>query len=116
VGSYAIWKLAPEARVFIDGRFETVYPKPVIDDYFAFMHGSEGWERSARRLSDGGRRRAALARHPSAALRAIGSRLRLLRSRVAVFVRPTPTNQAALDRLALLSDRSAFARAETVFP
>lgn len=44
-GAFAIAKLAPESKVFIDGRFEAVYPQRVIDDYFAFMHGTDGWER-----------------------------------------------------------------------
>ena len=44
-GSYAIWHLPPGSKVFIDGRFETVYPDDVIRDYFAFRQGTPGWER-----------------------------------------------------------------------
>jgi len=43
-GSYAIWNLPAGSKVFIDGRFETVYPEEVIRDYFAFRAGEPGWE------------------------------------------------------------------------
>jgi hypothetical protein len=33
-GEYAIWKLYPDCRVSIDGRFRTVYPEKVLDDHF----------------------------------------------------------------------------------
>jgi hypothetical protein len=115
-GSYAIWKLAPESRVFIDGRFETVYPPRVIDDYFAFMHGTEGWERL---LDDYPTEVVVVQRwrdiHPRLFQR---KDLTYVYSDPAalVFVRRTPTNEVALDRLARLWDRSAFASPETVFP
>lgn len=35
-GEYAIWHLAPDLRVSIDGRRETVYSKPVIDQHIGF--------------------------------------------------------------------------------
>ncbi len=42
-GEYAIWKLYPDNRVSIDGRFDTVYPIDVIKDYLMGqvreMHG-----------------------------------------------------------------------------
>jgi hypothetical protein len=115
-GSYAIWKLAPGSRVFIDGRFETVYPPRVIEDYFAFMNGGEGWERL-------------LDEYPTEVV--VVQRWRDIHPRLfqrpdlvyvysdpaaLVFVRRTATNAEALDRLARLPDRSALARAETVFP
>ena len=33
-GEYAIWKLYPDCKVSIDGRFRTVYPEDVIADHF----------------------------------------------------------------------------------
>jgi len=38
-GAYVIWHMAPASRVFIDGRYDTVYPERVIDDYLAFDRG-----------------------------------------------------------------------------
>ncbi len=35
-GQYLIWHLAPGSKVFIDGRYETVFPIKVIDDYLRF--------------------------------------------------------------------------------
>jgi len=34
-GEYAIWKLHPDCRVSIDGRFRTVYPEKVLADHFS---------------------------------------------------------------------------------
>ncbi len=44
-GEYLIWHLAPESKVFIDGRYDTVYPPQVIKDYFVFESGSPDPER-----------------------------------------------------------------------
>jgi hypothetical protein len=44
-GGYTRQHLGEAARVFIDGRFEAVYPPQVMDDYFAFVDGAPGWER-----------------------------------------------------------------------
>lgn len=38
-GEYVIWHMAPASKVFIDGRYDTVYPPDVIDDYLAFHFG-----------------------------------------------------------------------------
>jgi fluoride ion exporter CrcB/FEX len=35
-GEYLIWHLAPSSKVFIDGRYDTVYPLRVIEDYVDF--------------------------------------------------------------------------------
>jgi hypothetical protein len=37
-GEYLIWHL-PASRVFIDGRYDTVYPSKVVDQYLAFING-----------------------------------------------------------------------------
>ena len=50
-GEYLIWHLAPESKVFIDGRYDTVYPPQVIDDYFVFEAGSPDPERVLRPIS-----------------------------------------------------------------
>ena len=34
-GEYAIWKLYPDSKVSIDGRFRTVYSEDVLNDHFA---------------------------------------------------------------------------------
>jgi hypothetical protein len=38
-GEYLIWHLAPASKVFIDGRYDTVYPQKVIDQYLDFTGG-----------------------------------------------------------------------------
>jgi len=38
-GEYVIWHMAPASKVFIDGRYDTVYPPAVIDDYLAIQYG-----------------------------------------------------------------------------
>lgn len=115
-GAYAIAKLAPRSRVFIDGRFEAVYPPQVIDDYFAFMHGTDGWER----LLDA---------YPTDVV--VVQRWRNIHPRLfahpefqyvysdpaaLIFVRRSPANDPTLERLASLGDRFDFPRYETVFP
>jgi hypothetical protein len=42
-GEYAIWKLYPDNKVSIDGRFDTVYPVDVINDHFNGAESFEGW-------------------------------------------------------------------------
>ena len=41
-GEYVIWHMAPASKVFIDGRYDTVYPPDVIDDYLTFQYGEAG--------------------------------------------------------------------------
>ncbi|HUN57256.1 MAG TPA: hypothetical protein VMU41_04020 [Candidatus Binataceae bacterium] len=36
-GEYLIWHLAPQVKVFVDGRYDTVYSYPVINDYIRFI-------------------------------------------------------------------------------
>jgi hypothetical protein len=38
-GQYLIWHLAPDSKIFIDGRFDLVYPPAVVRDYIAFFFG-----------------------------------------------------------------------------
>ena len=41
-GEYVIWHMEPPSSVFIDGRYDTVYPLQVINDYMAFARGEPG--------------------------------------------------------------------------
>jgi len=41
-GGYLIWRLHPDRRVFIDGRY-TPYPAQVIGDYLRMVNISRGW-------------------------------------------------------------------------
>jgi hypothetical protein len=41
-GEYLIWHLWPGSKVFIDGRYDTVYPEKVIDDYLTFYFNRPG--------------------------------------------------------------------------
>jgi hypothetical protein len=38
-GQYLIWHLEPDSKVFMDGRYDTVYPQPIIDQYLEFVSG-----------------------------------------------------------------------------
>lgn len=42
-GEYLIWTLAPRCRVSLDGRFETVYPREVYQEYFDFLYARPNW-------------------------------------------------------------------------
>ena len=42
-GEYLIWTLAPQCRVSLDGRFETVYPREVYREYFDFIYARPQW-------------------------------------------------------------------------
>jgi hypothetical protein len=115
-GSYTIHHAGDRLRVFIDGRFEAVYPPAVLDDYFQFVRGGEGWER-------------ALDAYPTDIVlvsRAHGIHPRLFArddfmyvhsDRAAlVFVRRNEINRAALDRLTRLARRPPLPATDTVFP
>jgi len=43
---YCIWKLYPDCRVFLDGRFLSAYGSKTVTDYFGFLYLSEGWEKA----------------------------------------------------------------------
>ena len=42
-GSYAIWRLYPDCRVSIDGRYETVYPESTYEAVRGFFSATPGW-------------------------------------------------------------------------
>ena len=41
-GEYLIWHLPPDSKVFIDGRYDTVYPQAVLEKLFAFTYNQAG--------------------------------------------------------------------------
>ncbi len=41
-GQYVIWHLSPPSKVYIDGRYDTVYPANVIDNYVSFHFALAG--------------------------------------------------------------------------
>jgi hypothetical protein len=42
-GEYLIWKLYPDIRVSIDGRYSTAYPMKVIREHWDWMEGKKAW-------------------------------------------------------------------------
>lgn len=115
-GSYAIWKLPAGSRVFIDGRYETVYPESVIREAFAFQDGADDWQRL---LDD----------HPTDVV--VVQRVRGLQARMMarddfeyvysdpasfVFVRRNERMRPVLEALRGAADRAAFPVEPAVFP
>ncbi|MFC1862359.1 hypothetical protein ACFL1Z_00215 [Thermodesulfobacteriota bacterium] len=43
-GEYVIWKLYPDCKVSIDGRFRTSYPESVINDHFILLDNPERYK------------------------------------------------------------------------
>ena len=43
-GEYLIWKLFPDCKIALDGRYETVYPESVAKEYFNFIRARANWE------------------------------------------------------------------------
>ena len=50
-GEYVIWKLYPDCKVSIDGRFRTVYPQEVIDAHFGVLRDDLKYEELLDRYS-----------------------------------------------------------------
>lgn len=48
-GEFFIWKLYPQIRVSIDGRYTTAYPMEVIQEHWEWMEGKKGWRKSLER-------------------------------------------------------------------
>ena len=42
-GEYLLWVLYPQCRVALDGRYETVYPDEVSQEYWDFIQGRSNW-------------------------------------------------------------------------
>jgi hypothetical protein len=42
-GEYCLWKLYPQCHVAIDGRYETVYPQSLNQEYFDFLNARKNW-------------------------------------------------------------------------
>ncbi|MGA9753533.1 MAG: hypothetical protein WBV23_00165 [Desulfobaccales bacterium] len=49
-GEYALWNLYPHCRVAIDGRYETVYPHAVCQEYFDFIKARGNWRQFLHRF------------------------------------------------------------------
>jgi hypothetical protein len=49
-GEYALWNLYPHCRVAIDGRYETVYPHAVCQEYFDFIQARGNWRHFLQRF------------------------------------------------------------------
>jgi hypothetical protein len=43
-GNYLLWMLYPQCKVALDGRFESVYPVQVTNEYFDFLFGRANWQ------------------------------------------------------------------------
>jgi hypothetical protein len=43
-GEYVLWKLYPDCKVSIDGRFRTAYPEEVLDDHFGAIKDESRWK------------------------------------------------------------------------
>jgi hypothetical protein len=41
-GEYLIWHITPESKVFMDGRYDTVYPKHILEIFFVFNYNQAG--------------------------------------------------------------------------
>ena len=41
---YCIWKLYPQCKIAVDGRYMTVYPPRAINSFFNFLNAKEGWQ------------------------------------------------------------------------
>jgi hypothetical protein len=41
-GQYLIWRLAPVSKVFIDGRYDSVYPEAIVNQYLDLYFGNSG--------------------------------------------------------------------------
>lgn len=115
-GSYTAHRFRDRVKVFIDGRFEAVYPPAVLRDYFAFANGDPGWERL-------------LDEYPTDIVitqRALGTHERMFRRddfvyvysdpTAIVFVRRSPRTAEALDRLFGLASRPPLPMRDAVFP
>lgn len=49
-GEYAIWFLAPEIKVSMDGRRETIYSDEMLRLHYAIYRGEPGWQDAIKRL------------------------------------------------------------------
>lgn len=45
---YCIWKLYPDCKVFLDGRFLSAYSLKTIRDYFDFLYLNKDWENALK--------------------------------------------------------------------
>ncbi len=43
-GEYIMWNCHPDCLVGMDGRYESVYPDQICNEYFDFYYGKTGWQ------------------------------------------------------------------------
>lgn len=43
-GAYVTWRLYPQVRISMDGRYEVAFPLDLVDESYAFYMAQEGWE------------------------------------------------------------------------
>jgi hypothetical protein len=43
-GEFCLWRLHPQCRVGMDGRYETVYPEKVFKEFVEFIMGRKDWQ------------------------------------------------------------------------
>jgi len=115
-GAYALYHLGDRIRVFIDGRFEAVYPPAVIEDWFRFADGRRGWER----LLDAYPTDVVVIERTAevrAALQARTDFVQVYGDPIAlVFVRRTAAGSERLERLARLVRPAGIAAQDELFP
>ena len=115
-GGYALHHLGDRARVFIDGRYEATYPKEVRDDYFAFVEGAPGWER----VLDAYPTDLVMVEATAPVVPLLAARPDLVRvfadGTALVYLKRTPTNAAAIERLTAVVTRAVPSGRDSVFP
>jgi hypothetical protein len=45
VGGYAMWKLHPNVKVSIDGRYEVAYPDGLLEEHLLLFAAKPGWQK-----------------------------------------------------------------------
>ena len=43
-GAYVSWRLYPQVKISMDGRYEVAFPLELVDELYAFYMADEGWE------------------------------------------------------------------------
>jgi len=115
-GGYTLMHLPDRARVFIDGRYEASYPPAVMDDWWAFIEGGDGWAR----VLDAYPTDVVMVERTATVVRLLDGRPDLARvyadGTAVVYLRRTPANAAALAELTAVAARRPADARPTYFP
>jgi hypothetical protein len=115
-GGYTLMHLADRARVFIDGRYEASYPPAVMDDWWAFIEGGDGWSR----VLDAYPTDVVMVERTATVVPLLDGRPDLARvyadGTAVVYLRRTPANAAALAELTAVAARRPADPRQTYFP